>query len=622
MCGIVGIIGPLDSHKKILDLEKMNQAIYHRGPDDFGQWANEQAAIGMRRLSIVDLQGGHQPMWHESIGIVFNGEIYNHEPLRAELENLGQTFITDCDTEVILKAYCQWGESFIAKLTGMFAICIVDLNRNTALLIRDHTGIKPLYLIKDQGNLYFASETKSLKSALNINEIDFESIDDYLTFRYIPSDRTAWSAVKKLAPGHYLKINLTTLAIEKKCYWQLNYQSATISKKRDYVQEFDDLFTQSVKSQLEADVPVGAFLSGGLDSTAICAKAVELGHNNFHTFSVAFEGDNEFSELNYARDVANHLGTEHHEVLVTAQQYLDFIKRQPYYTDDPLADLTSVPLYYLALEARKHIKVALSGEGADEVLGGYSLELSAMRAHKRRLTKYIPPFMYPLLQSVTPHDISRQLGAMNTQGWGGYVAATPEYMSINISEQTKKALWKIEQPPTDSLAKIRAEYQLAHSEHPIDKLQHVLSSSWLVDDLLAKADKMSMAASLEVRVPFLDHHLINWAMELPISWKVGDKKSGFISKRVLRQSMKKLIPQSILERKKQGFPIPVYHWLETELGEMLEHELLEPGLLDDWFNLDALATITHLARQGNKQAQHEFWTLYTLGQWKRNWIEA
>lgn len=620
MCGIVGILGPFDGSDKTAMLNKMNQAIYHRGPDDFGVWCGSHAAIGMRRLSIVDVGGGHQPMWHGSVGIVFNGEVYNHVAIREQLSSAGYEFTSHCDTEVILKAYCHWGEDFIGKLTGMFAICIVDLRTNQALLVRDHTGIKPLYYCQQQGNLYFASEIKSLKAALTIDDIDFESISDYLTFRYIPRDKTAWSGVHKLSPGHYLRIDLESNEVTKKCYWKLNFQSQARQRGRNYVAEFDQLFSASVKSQLEADVPVGAFLSGGLDSTAICAKAIELGHTDFHTFSVAFEHDTQFSELSYASEVAEHLGTQHHEVKVTQQQYLDFIKHQPYFTDDPLADLTSIPLYYLAVEARKHIKVALSGEGADEVLGGYTLEQSAMRADKRQFTKHIPRILLPLLRSLSPTDISAQLGAMMEQGWGGYVAATPEYMSVNMDEETKAALWNHAPSVTESLAKIRKEYQMVKSAHPIDKLQHVLSSSWLVDDLLAKADKMSMAASLEVRVPFLDHHLVDWAMQLPLEWKVGNKTCGYISKRVLRESVKALIPKSILERKKQGFPIPIYQWLEGDIGEQLESELMYDGFLDDWFKQDQLATIAKLARQGDGTAQHQFWLLYTLGHWKKNWL--
>jgi len=620
MCGIAGIIGSLDKKQKLEQLSQMNQAMFHRGPDDYGEWANELAGIGMRRLSIVDLAGGHQPIWHQSVGIVFNGEIYNHQTLREELIQLGYEFFTESDTEVILKAYCQWGESSLSKLIGMYTICIIDLERNTAFLVRDHTGIKPLYIATYNSNLYFASEIKAFKNVIPLSDINFDSIDDYLTFRYIPSDNTAWLNVKKLTPGTYLKICLKELSIEKICYWQLNFRSEPISKSRDYVKEFDQLFSESVQSQLVADVPVGAFLSGGLDSTAICAKAIELGHTNFHTFSVAFEQDTEFSELSYAAIVAEHLGTQHHEVIVTQKQFLDFIKKQPYFTDDPLADMTSVPLYFLALEARKHIKVALSGEGADEILAGYSLENDARRADKRKLTKYIPTFLYPLLIEIMPQHVKHQFEVMHQQGWGGYVSAEPQYISRHMEDSDKLTLWNTRPNEKSSFDKIRNEYKKALSDHPIDKLQQVLSSSWLIDDLLAKADKMSMAASLEVRVPFLDHNLINWAMRLPVEWKVGDKTSGYSTKRILRETVKSSIPKSILERKKQGFPVPVYKWLERDLGKQLGDELLSNGFLNDWFNQNKLEKIVMFARNGDINSQHNFWLLYTLGHWKKTWI--
>lgn len=622
MCGIVGLLGNLSAKDKLFAINSMNDKIVHRGPDDFGLWANDQAGFGMRRLSIVDLNGGHQPIWHENVGIVFNGEVYNHHELRKDLIDLGYNFTTKSDTEVVLKAYYCWGESFLQRLTGMFAICIIDLRTNISLIARDHTGIKPLYLCNHQGQIYFASEIKSFEGILPLSEIDYSSINDYLTFRFIPSEKTAWKNVKKLKPGSYLKTNLETMETQHLIYWQLNFNSKKIDKTTDYVKQFDTLFTQSLTGQLLADVPVGAFLSGGMDSTAICARAMQLGQKEFHTFSVAFEGDTEFSELAYASLVADTLGTTHHEVIVTKQQFLDFLDKQPYFTDDPLADLTSIPLYYLCVAAKKHVKVALSGEGADELLAGYDLHHAAQRASKRQFTSFFPKSSLKLMAHVANSKFKKQLELMIAGGWGSYVAVEPEYISTNLTNQQKSDLWISFNENYDSYDVIRAEYHAAKSPNPVDKLQQVLSSSWLVEDLLAKADKMSMAASLEVRVPFLDHRLVDWAMQLPLDWKTGNSKEGYTTKRVLREAFKHYVPSSIIERKKQGFSIPIYKWLETDLGDELFQKMIAKDFLDDWFNIPTLEKIFLQARQGNKNQQHNFWVLYTLGLWKKRWLSV
>ena len=384
MCGIVGLAGRMSRSEATDSAAKMNAAIVHRGPDDEGLWATDGFAFAMRRLSIIDLAGGHQPMWSDDgVGIIFNGEIYNYRALRAELQASGYVFATHSDTEVILHLYRRDGLDMVRRLEGMFAICLYDRARGQLRLIRDRFGVKPLYYGQHDGTFYFASEIKAILQVLPRRpEVNRQALHDYLTLRFVPGPDTVWNGIRKLPPAHSLTYDLRSGSQTSECYWRMDFAAADVDSKRDYLAEFSDLFLAAVEKRLlAADVPVGVLLSGGLDSSAVSAAAVELGHKNFHTFSVAFADGGEYDETPYARAVAEHIGSRHHEVVIDRDSFVSFLPEMVRSSDEPLADLASVPLHFVSRLARNDVKAVLSGEGSDELLAGYNFDRLGRALH-------------------------------------------------------------------------------------------------------------------------------------------------------------------------------------------------------------------------------------------------
>src|SRR5215470_12456607 len=394
MCGIVGIAGRLRRDELSSTVTAMSAAVAHRGPDDEGTWVGDGFAFGMRRLSIIDLAGGHQPMWDSrtGVGIVYNGEVYNYKTLRVGLQKSGISLQTASDSEVVLKTLALKGASAVHDWNGMFAVAAWNDREKKLLLIRDRMGVKPLYYYWDGTTLLFGSEIKALLASNVLpRRLNYQAIWDYLTYRYVPGPETAWKNVWKLPPGHLLEW-APDEAPRISCYWQTDVISP--DERVDIAQktkDFEDLFLDSVSQRLLAsDVPVGVMLSGGLDSSSIAAAAVELGHKHFHTFSVGFSEGGEYSELGYARQVARHLGVENHEVVVDQSSFLEMLPHAVQTADEPLADLTIVPFMAVCQLARGHVKVALSGEGADEVLAGYGFHLVHRKFETIRLIQTLP----------------------------------------------------------------------------------------------------------------------------------------------------------------------------------------------------------------------------------------
>lgn len=626
MCGIVGVIGEFSPNEGLEIVSRMNRAILHRGPDEGGQWASGRVAFGMRRLSIIDLAGGHQPIWTEDgVGIIFNGEIYNYSGLRNELLSSGYRFDTHSDTEVVLKMYHRDGLACFSRMEGMFAVCLYDPRVNKLHLVRDRLGVKPLYYGEVGGKFYFASEIKAIVAGSPESLlVDRQALHDYLTLRFVPSCETVWQGISKLAPGHILSMEIDGKGRHLERYWQLRFASEPLDCERNYVQEFEALFLSAVEKRLVAsDVPVGVLLSGGLDSSAVCAAAVELGHKEFHTFTVAFEEGGVFDESFYARSVAAHIGSIHHEIKIGQQDFLNFLPRMVQFSDEPLADLACVPLHHVCHLARNDVKVVLSGEGSDELLGGYDMERFIRTLYKlRMIDKVIPSWMLEMVgRAIGFNRYGQALQLLAKHGWSGMPAAKRVHMTHHFDEAEKAGLWRTEAEgyrSTDEL--ISSWYAQAASSHPLDQVQQVYCREWLVEDLLMKADKMSMANSLELREPFLDHHLAVWAARLPIEWKVGSQVQGFVSKRILRAFAEKRIPAAILKRPKQGFPVPAYQWLRGVLGyQMQERVCRQNSKLGDYFETDQLATVFASARQGNNSAAHKAWVMITLELWLEEW---
>ncbi len=627
MCGIAGVFGPFSENELTSKIEKMCAAIHHRGPDDRGSSIFAQQGIGMTRLSIIDLEGGHQPIWFEDkVGIVFNGEIYNYIEIKQDLIKRGASFHTHSDTEVILQLYFYEGIEGLDKLEGMYGICILDRRHAKAFFIRDPSGIKPFYYGNLDGGFYFASEIKSILVACEKKpQINLQGIHDYLSFRYVPGPQTIWKNICKLQPGHMIEYDLNKHTYFNKQYWSPNFNSAPLDSSVDYEKKFEELFLKSVNQQLLAsDVPVGAFLSGGLDSSAICAAAVELGHTNFHTYSVAFQDDKNHSELGYADLVARQLKTNHHNVFVTVEDFKEFMEEQPWYTDEPLSDDTTVPLYFLSKTAKKDVKAVLSGEGADEFLAGYRYDEFAQVSHKRqRQLSGIPKFAFSMISRLYPngHMKQRLFESLGRFGWEGYIRPYLEDYSPQFSEGEKQRLW-IHGDYKSSCRINENTLENCTSKHPLDLDMSLYARDLLVEDLLMKADKMTMAASLESRVPFLSRELMEWCCILPHEWKVGTNIQGFTTKRILREFSAKRLPKEIIYREKKGFPTPIYEWLTDELNEWAEDILFHQGLLEDWFDMQEVRNIFDKAMQNDIDHQNNLFLLITLAFWKRKWVSA
>ena len=613
MCGIAGIIGIFDKASGETLIKKMLKVIEHRGPDSNGLWARDGFVFGMQRLSIIDLAGGDQPIWSDcGVGIIFNGEIYNFKNLRESLEKEGITFKTHSDTEIILQLYLKKGIEAIHDLEGMFGICLYDPRIEKVYLIRDRLGVKPLYYYHDDKNFIFGSEIKSIIEALpqkpDVNE---QSIWHYLTLRYVPSPETIWKNIHKLEPGHYLEYDLKYKKFAIVKYWSVDFHSEKIQKNRNYEKEFENLFLEAVEKRLLAsDVPVGILLSGGLDSSCVAAAAAELGHKNFHTFSIGFEDGGEFSELDYAKKVAEYIGSTHHEITISQKQFVDFLEEFVWHSDEPIADLASIPLYYVSKLASEHVKVVLSGEGADEILAGYNFDQLAKKLFYLKALNYLPESILRLL----PFDSTKNLAE---SGYSNFLKFNATHITNIFSENRKLEIctFKAEHSTKKYIQDL---YGVSSSSEPIDQLQQVYCQSWLVEDLLMKADKMSMATSLELRVPFLDHKLVEWAAKLPLEWKVGSLQGGFTTKRILRSFAEKRIPAEIITRPKQGFPVPAYKWLKEELFEFAQANL-QASHLKKWINTDKLSVLLSNLKNGESNAAHEIWSLIILSIWMRRW---
>ena len=629
MCGIVGLAGPFSRERCIEILKKMNDAIVHRGPDDEGIWAEDGFGFAMRRLSIIDLAGGHQPMWDEQgLGVVFNGEVYNYRVLREHLLEQGHHFRTTSDTEVVLKTLVQSGLPGIHSWNGMFAVGAWDRNEKKLVLIRDRMGVKPLYYYYDGTNFLFASEIKAiLASGLVSRSINRQALWDYLTFRFVPGPETIWSNIRKLAPGHYLEFSPPKEPVET-CYWKTDVrfspESGNHHTEEQLDQEFAGLFLDSVKLRLEAsDVPVGVMLSGGLDSSAVAAAAIELGHRNFHTFSVGFEEGGYYSELPYARQVADHVGANYHEVVIGQKEFLEMLPELVYYSDEPLADLAAVPLLAVSRLAQKNVKVVLSGEGSDEILAGYDLDLLERRWEIVRSLQRVPKPLMSLLakgSSVFSPAVGEKASRVAELPLSRWNHRELPHMTHFMDQAEKSSLW----PNGDKLNSNRVLADLYESTSATDPLQQMLSvyqKPWLVEDLLMKADKMSMAASVELRTPFLDYRLVEWANRQPNYVKL--KRTGlrtYETKSILRRFCARRLPQQVLTRPKRGFPVPVNGWLLNGLTNWAREILSsDNSRISQAFSLQNINDLLLKTEQGSIQAAGKVWLLIVLEFWLQKW---
>lgn len=549
MCGITGIINP--EGREVI--KKMTDAIHHRGPDDDGYFIDEYVALGMRRLSIIDLARGKQPIT-SSDGrylIFFNGEVYNYKEIKKELGDY--EFKTDSDTEVILAGFVKWGEKVFVRLRGMFVFCIYDTRDNKIFIVRDFFGIKPVYYLKEGDKVSaFSSEIKSFLTLPNFKpEVNDRAVFNYLSFQYNPLEESFFKNIFKLPPASYMTIDVKTGKAEIKKYWQFEFKQDNSLDESRTAEKISTIMENSVAHHMIADVPVGSFLSGGIDSSIIATLMQKIrGKKKIKTFTVGFDS---LSEGREAKETSEPLGTDHREITIGAEEYFEALPKAVWHFDEPVADPSALGLYFLAREAAKHVKVVLSGEGADELFGGYNIYLEPFA---RRWISWLPRF---ILQTLTIMPFRGKNYAKRAlfklEDW--YIGNAYVFQGSEV-----KKLWKMDMLRFNLDSVFSKVNDLSDST----KMQYVDINTWLVGDILAKADKMTMAHSLELRVPFLDIEVANLAITLPDRFKWR----GSVTKYLLREAFKKVLPESVRGRKKLGFPTPVKNWFTKDRTDVYD----------------------------------------------------
>ncbi len=619
MCGIAGYFVTRPREGLGEALRRMTTSIAHRGPDDAGYFeaigsdGSVRVGLGHRRLSIIDLATGHQPLGNtdQSLQIVFNGEIYNFESLRADLIKRGYVFSTRSDTEVLLHAYHEWGPDCLSRLRGMFAFAIWDARRNQLFLARDRFGKKPLFVAQLDGALVFASEIKALLQFPGLSPaVDHSALADYFRYRYVPAPATLFSGVRKLMPGSYLKCDADGM-FEARYYLPPDgqpWQPTPVSG--DPTQEFLNLLDESVRVRMVSDVPFGAFLSGGIDSSAIVGLMARHSNLPVKTFSVGF-AESTYSELSYARVIAEHFRTEHHELVVSQAHLLEHLPKLTHFRDAPIAEPSDIPIYLLAVEAQRSVKMVLTGEGSDEVLGGYPKHV-----YERYVAAYqhIPGWLRhraiePLIRGL-PYRFRRAKTAIVNLG----IESQSERMGRWFGALTEEDCAQLLDP---SLVPAGRHSELAHAEAGTSALRAILffdQMSWLPDNLLERGDRMTMGASIEARMPFLDHELAGFVSGLPDSWRVR----GLTTKRILRLAMRRLLPPRILQRPKVGFRVPVNEWFRGPMREyLMAHLTGSDSRTRGYFRPATLQRVLQEHIGGRQNHEKLLWCLLNLEIWHR-----
>lgn len=625
MCGINGIAYSNRSQRADERIVKMMRDVqFHRGPDDGGIFLEENIGLGHRRLSIVDVSHGAQPMFNEdeTLVIVYNGEIYNHADYRCELEIAGHVYKTHCDTETILHLYEELGVSCLEKLRGMFAFAIWDRREKSLFIARDRLGVKPLYYyLSEKGDLFFGSEIKTILEAGAIKpELNYNALPDQLANHGTSYDETLYVGVKRLLPGHFLLWKDGNLKIEK--FWDVSFEPKHTELINDelFVEEWLELFKKSVKLRLMADVPLGMFLSGGIDSSAICAVMAEMVDAPVKTFSVGFK-EREANEFEYARIVANAYKTEHHEITITPEQFFAELPKLVWHEDEPLGFIASVPLYFVSKLAQEHVKVVLTGEGSDEILAGYGRYAKALQLlqYGEKYENFTPSFVRQMVKTgataiggrLSRTFLTRQSDIENL--FFDNFAVFPKAMQEKMLSNETKARIHEQNPYFYQNRWI----QKTDAENILDRLLYADTKTYL-HELLMKQDQMSMAASIESRVPFLDHELVGFTAKLPIEMKLRGKTTKWI----LREAMKGILPDAILNRSKMGFPVPVGNWFRNEFKHIIdEYVLSERALNRGIFNADF---VKELVAKHNAGENHDerLWFLVNFEIWQRQILEG
>jgi asparagine synthase (glutamine-hydrolysing) len=602
----------------------MCQTIVHRGPDDEGIRVEDSVGLGMRRLSIIDLSGGHQPIHNEdkSIWVVFNGEIYNFPELRRDLEARGHTFYTHSDTEVIVHLYEEMGADCVKKLRGMFAIALYDRQKQALLLARDRLGKKPLHYSLHQGRLLFGSEIKTILAiAPELAEVNSEGLLQYFYFGYIPDPFTAFQQIHKLPPGHLMVYANGKMEIRQ--YWDVpTYGTHAAMSEQECLEELERRLEEAVRIRLISDVPLGALLSGGVDSSIIVALMARVSSAPVKTFSIGFRAE-QFNEAAHARLVAEQFGTDHHELVLdpNLEETLGFLSS---ILEEPFGDSSMLPTYYVSRMAREHVTVALSGDGGDELFAGYDRYLVAT---ERRKFDRVPRWLGQLYRSQIHHRVPAGVYGKNL-AWNASLSPRDRYLDDvsffpalhrERSLFTKEFLESAKHLPSP-LQRWQAYYDDAPASDSLSRLMYLDMKTYLTGDILAKVDRMSMATSLEVRVPMLDHEFVEWVSALPVDWKFRTGTRKYILKKLAERLG---IPSPLLHRRKQGFQLPLVEWMRSELKNQFLRVLLEPRTLQrGYFKPEAVQSLVDEHARGRRNRSGLLWRMLVLELWQRNFMES
>jgi asparagine synthase (glutamine-hydrolysing) len=625
MCGIAGIVSAAaDDRIEASTIHRMCQAIVHRGPDDEGIFVKGGTGLGMRRLSIIDLAGGHQPVFNEdrSVWVVFNGEIYNFPELRAELEQRGHQFYTHTDTEVIVHLYEEMGADCVTKLRGMFAIALYDEKRKSLLLARDRLGKKPLYYALHGGRVYFGSEIKAmLAAAPELKTVDPEGILQFFYFGYVPDPYSAFRDIRKLPPGHLAEFR--SGEIQVRSYWDVpQYGTHDPGSDDACLEEMERRLAEAVRIRLISDVPLGAMLSGGVDSSLVVALMARYSSEPVKTFSIGF-GKADFNEAEYARLVAERFSTDHHELIVEPD-ISEILNQVTGMMEEPFGDSSMIPTYYVSKLARQHVTVALSGDGGDELFAGYDRYIVNW---KRRHYDFIPPWVGRLYRN---HLYERLPSSVKGRklAWNITLPSRDRYLdgvSFLPALHRERALFSREfvnsaRSWVNPFEQFERYYDQAPAADQLSRLLYLDTKTYLTADILAKVDRMSMANSLEVRCPILDHEFVGWAASLPMHYKFRNGTRKFMFKKLAERLG---IPPQLLHRQKRGFSMPLVHWMRKELKDGLLPILLEPRTLQrGYFEPQAIRTIMDEHLRGVRDRSGVLWILLVFELWHRNFLEA
>lgn len=629
MCGINGIAYSGRSGRQVNPrvLEKMRDVVLHRGPDEGGLFVDGNIGLGHRRLSIVDVAHGQQPMssGDRSCVIVYNGEIYNHADRRADLIARGHKFQTHCDTETILHLYEEYGEDCVDYLRGMFAFAIWDKRKNELFIARDRFGVKPLYYyLDDQGNLFFGSEIKTILEAGAVKpEINFGALPDQLANHGTSYDETLFRGVKRLLAGHTLRWSDGRL--ETRRYWDIRFEPKHEDlSDAEFVDEWRERFRESVRLRLMADVPLGMFLSGGIDSSAIAAMMSGMVDGPIKTFSVGFS-EREANELEYARVVARAYKTDHHEITITPEQFFEALPRLVWHEDEPIGFTASVPLYFVSKLAQEHVKVVLTGEGSDEILAGYGRyqKTLTLLSYGEKYESYTPGF----LRDVVKGGVATLTGVVGRKLNRTFLSREADIENLffdNFSVFPKAMQAGLLSADTKARIAELNPYRPHHrwieqtdAEDLLDKLLYVDTKTYL-HELLMKQDQMSMAASIESRVPFLDHELVEFTAKMPEKMKLRGKTTKW----VLREAMRGILPAEILNRPKMGFPVPIGSWFRNAFSGIVDEYVLSERSLSRGI-FDA-GYVRRLVAEHNAGENHDerLWSLVNFEIWQRQFIDG